>query len=178
MKEASKKKEEIQSYSQELTDKEEQISRLSEKIAEQEREMAKLREELDSHHRTSEQLSAEQMREDDEREQQLLTLILSAMNLQLKLRKTKDKKTRDKMNLEGAKKTVEKYETMLVSLKLYFVCIMDQNVIVLVSVHTIHIQQYKLYTQTIYAHKINTHGHTHTTVCAVIAIIECHKYFY
>ena len=115
MKEASKKKEEIKSYSQELTDKEEQISQLSEKISEQEREMAKLREELDSHHRTSEQLSAEQMREDDEREQQLLTLMMSAMKLQLELRKTKDKKNQDKMNLEGAKKTVEKYETMLVS---------------------------------------------------------------
>ena len=118
MKEASKKKEEIQSYSRELTDKEEQISRLSEKIAEQEREMAKLREELDSHHRTSEQLSAEQMREDDEREQQLLTIMMSAMKLQLELRKTKDKKNQDKMNLEGAKKTVEKYETMLVSFKI------------------------------------------------------------
>ena len=79
--------------------------------------MTKLREELESHHRTSEQLSAEQMREDDEREQQLLTLMMSAMKLQLELRKTKDKKNQDKMNLEGAKKTVEKYKKMLVSLK-------------------------------------------------------------
>ena len=65
--------------------------------------MAKLREELDSHHRTSEQLSAEQMREDDEREQQLLTLKMSAMKLQLELRKTKDKKKPRQDELGGSK---------------------------------------------------------------------------
>ena len=107
MKEASRKKAEIQSYNQKLSDKEEQISRLSEKIAEQEREMAELRE----------QLSTEEKREDDEREQQLLTLMMSAMKLQLELRTTKDKKNQDKMNLEGAKKSVEKYTKVLVSSK-------------------------------------------------------------
>ena len=126
--------------------------------------MAKLREELDSHHRTSEQLSAEQMREDDEREQQLLTLKMSAMKLQLELRKTKDKKNQDKMNLEGAKKTVEKYETMLVSLKLYFVFIMDQNVIVIVSVHTVQ----TIHCTALYTHKQYVHAHQYTWTYTIL----------
>ena len=78
--------------------------------------MAKLREELDSHHRTSEQLSAEQMREDDEREQQLSTLIITKVQLKLKLRKIEDEKNQQKMDLERMQRSVEKLDREIVSI--------------------------------------------------------------
>ena len=47
----------------------------------------------------------------------IIQKLMSAMKLQLELRTTKDKKNQDKMNLEGAKKSVEKYTKVLVSSK-------------------------------------------------------------
>ena len=115
MKEASKKKEEIQSYSQKLTSKEEQIRRLAEKIAEQETKMAKLQEELDSHHPTSEQLSAEQMRQDDERDQQLLTLRTLTIQLKLEQKTIENEKKNENVNLERMKWYLAKHESNIVS---------------------------------------------------------------
>lgn len=70
--------------------------------------MAKLRQELDSHHRSSEQPSAEQMNKDDDKAHELHSLVISTMQLKVKLQEVENQKHREEIQLHRAKQTVEK----------------------------------------------------------------------